>query len=289
MYTRYDNWSLPGQHQVTTWQEQHHSWAAYSRYLQAAAHQLYVPQTILNLVVRGEKRMYDGNKVHHLRAGDVFLIPAGSLICSEILCPQQHYSSINLVIPDNIAAYGPPRNYDDNAAGVKAALILPARQEWHPFTRSLLQHFRDAGASAPDHPAVITQLWKLMMHSPAGAHVGAMLAKNSRYPLPQVMETLSSCLPEVRLLEEVAAMGHMSTATLKRRFRKVYNCSPMHWIWEKRLQLAGFLLRTTEMTVPEIAYSTGFEDITHFYRLFRKSFLLTPLQWRKSESDLFSK
>lgn len=285
MYSLFDNLTLTGQYAIKTWQQEGHAWASYSLYREQAAHELYVPHTILNLVLQGEKRMYDGRQVHFLRAGDALLIPAGTLLCSEILPPQQQYRSINLVIPDEMILAELKSGGRQSAACSKALTTLPADQQWQNFAQWLLPRFAE-DYTGPDYHEIISHTLHLINKD---AGISAMLAGAVKYPLPEVMEKLSIHLPEVRLLEEMAAMGHMSTATLKRRFRNIYHCSPMEWIWTKRLQMAGFLLRTTEQSIPEIAYSVGFEDIPHFYRQFRRCFKLTPLQWRKMESDLFSK
>lgn len=285
MYTLFNSLVLKGQHEITTWQQQGQSWASYSLYREQAAHQLYIPHTVLNLVIQGEKRMYDGRQVYFLHAGDTLLIPAGTLLCSEILRPQQQYSSINLVIPDEMILSVLKTKKTQPAAHSKGLTTLPADPQWHHFTQSLLPYFT-TGHSSPDYYDIISRTLHLIHKNES---ISAMLTKAVKYPLPEVMEKLCTDLPEVRLLTEMAAMGHMSTATLKRRFRELYHCAPMGWIMEKRLQMAGFLLRTTLQPIPEIAYSTGFEDITHFYRQFRRCFNVTPLQWRNMESDLFSK
>jgi AraC-like DNA-binding protein len=285
VYTLFNSLVLTGQHKITTWQQQGQNWASYSLYREQAAHQLYIPHTVLNLVVQGEKRMYDGRRVHWLHAGDALLIPAGTLLCSEILRPQQQYSSINLVIPDEMILSELKQKKRQPAACSKALTTLPADLHWHHFTQSLLPYFTPGHPSPGYHDIISRALYLIHKNEP----VSAMLTKVVKYSLPDVMEKLCTDLPEVRLLTEIAAMGHMSTATLKRRFREVYHCAPMGWIMEKRLQMAGFLLRTTGQSIPEIAYSIGFEDITHFYRQFRRCFKVTPLQWRHMESDLFSK
>lgn len=285
MYTLFDSLALTGQHEIKTWQQQGQNWASYSHYREQATHELYIPHTVLNLIVAGEKRMYDGKQVHELHAGDALLIPAGTLLCSEILPPRKQYSSINLVIPDEVILAALANKKRRLEAHSKALTTLPADPQWHHFTQSLLPYF-SAEHPAPDHYEIISRALYLINKNES---ISAMLAKAVKYPLPEVMEKLCTALPEVRLMEEMAAMGHMSTATLKRRFRELYHCAPMGWIWEKRLQMAGFLLRTTQQPIPEIAYSTGFEDITHFYRQFRRSFKVTPLQWRNMENDLFSK
>ncbi|NLU92565.1 AraC family transcriptional regulator [Chitinophaga sp. Ak27] len=286
MYTLFDSHALKGQHAVKTWQQDGYRWASYSLYRESASHELYIPHTLLNLVIQGHKRMYDGKQVHHLQAGDVLVIPAGTLLCSEILRPEQQYRSINLVIPDEMVISvlaGAARRQD---AYSKELTVQSGDRRWQQLAATLLQGFTEEGNPGFASEDILSQALHLVNSNGA---LSSMLVKAVKYPLPDMMNQLRTRLPEVRFLEEIAQMGHMSTATVKRRFREIYHCSPMQWIWEKRLQMAGFLLHTTEQPIPEIAYSTGFENITHFYRQFRRCFQVTPLQWRDMETDLFSK
>lgn len=284
MYTLYDRFTLTGQHHIRTWEQQGHSWAAYSNYRQPAAHGLYIPHPVLNLVVRGEKRIYDGLQVHRLRAGDVFLIPSGSVICSEILQPSEDYASINFFLPPDLLA----THYASAATGkyvAGATQTLSASLQWQQLTQALLRDFREDGAM-PAYENMMDRVLHLLQQETAV--VKAALAGRPSVSMQQVMDRLHKNMQEVRLLEEVAAMGNMSLATLKRRFRETYQCSPMQWIWARRLQMSALLLRTSDLPVPEVAYSTGFEDLSHFYRQFRRCFGVTPVQWRRGEIELLS-
>lgn len=285
MYTLYDRFTLRGQYHIRTWEQEGQSWAAYSSYRQAAAHGLYIPQPVLNLVVRGEKRIYDGLQVHHLRAGDVFLIPSGSVLCSEILRPSEDYASINFFLPSDLLA----TQYAAAGTGkhlVGTTLTLSPSSQWQQLTQALLRDFRKEGG-APSYENMMDRVLHLLHRETIT--VKQALAGRPSVPMQQMMARLHKGIHEVQLLEEIAVMGNMSLATLKRRFRETYQCSPMQWIWAKRLQMSALLLRTTEQPVPEIAYSTGFADLSHFYRQFRRCFGMTPVQWRRGENELSSK
>jgi AraC-like DNA-binding protein len=281
MYTLYDNLRFTGHDQVHTWQQGTHCWAAYSVYSQKANHEVYTPNTILNLIIRGEKRMYDGRIVHHLQAGDVFIIPAGSLICSEILATNDGFASINLELPEAlIASCTLTRSaFPDLHIG---ALKLDAGGAWRSFAEELLQQFMPAAGppASPSQISVAMRALSLIMQAPGGTAIIGMLQQAISDTLPEVMHTLGRELPHLNQLDEVARSTCMSKATLKRRFRQLYHSAPMHWVWEKRLGKAAFLLRTTPAPIADVAYSTGFENISHFYRLFRKSFGITPKDWR---------
>lgn len=57
--------------------------------------------------------------------------------------------------------------------------------------------------------------------------------------------------------------------------------SPMQYLLTYRLQVASHLLRETEFSVSEIAYSCGFKDTPAFNKHFKKHYNATPTAFRK--------
>ncbi|MDQ2721597.1 MAG: AraC family transcriptional regulator [Bacteroidota bacterium] len=77
-------------------------------------------------------------------------------------------------------------------------------------------------------------------------------------------------------LNELANLSGRSLASFKRDFQKKYNASPKLWINEKRLSHASILLQHTSKNVSEIAYECGFENVSHFNKLFKKKYRIVP-------------
>ena len=50
---------------------------------------------------------------------------------------------------------------------------------------------------------------------------------------------------------------------------------------KERMKKARTLLKETDQTVETIAAEVGYENVEHFNRLFRKSYGMTPVQYRK--------
>lgn len=94
----------------------------------------------------------------------------------------------------------------------------------------------------------------------------------------EIMESNFTCNLS---LVEYARLTHRSLATFKREFGAIYQTSPGKWIAEKKLDYAQSLLKTTAKKVNEVAYECGFENVTHFSRVFKERFGLAPLQFRK--------
>jgi AraC family transcriptional regulator, exoenzyme S synthesis regulatory protein ExsA len=83
-------------------------------------------------------------------------------------------------------------------------------------------------------------------------------------------------------IESFAEMCHRSLSSFKREFQKQYRISPGKWLLERRLQHSASLLETTAMSVTEIMFECGFEDLSHFSRSFKEKFGHSPTAHRES-------
>ena len=73
----------------------------------------------------------------------------------------------------------------------------------------------------------------------------------------------------------------MSSSQLYRKLKAISNTSTSVFIRKTRLNKAKELLKTTNLTISEIAYATGFNDPNWFARVFKKEFGNTPTYFRK--------
>ena len=83
-------------------------------------------------------------------------------------------------------------------------------------------------------------------------------------------------------LEEYANMCHRSLSSFKRDFQTSFREAPGKWLLRKRLDYSAALLRTSKMNVTEIAFESGFEDVSHFSRVFKERFDVPPLSYRQA-------
>jgi len=75
---------------------------------------------------------------------------------------------------------------------------------------------------------------------------------------------------------EIAARLGITSRQLERIFGRYLNCSPKKYYVDMRLQRACHLLVQTERSITEIAFACGFSGSTHFARVFRTQFGITP-------------
>jgi AraC-like DNA-binding protein len=82
-------------------------------------------------------------------------------------------------------------------------------------------------------------------------------------------------------LEEFARLCHMSLSTFKKSFKEYYHTTPAVWLRERKLDRALHQLLTSDLRISQVSFENGFEDTSHFIRVFKQKYGLTPLQYRQ--------
>lgn len=85
-------------------------------------------------------------------------------------------------------------------------------------------------------------------------------------------------------LPELAYLSGRSLASFKRDFHSIYNTPPSEWIRNKRLSKAKEILENTTISVTDICYTVGFENIAHFSRVFKEHFGYSPSSIRQQST-----
>jgi transcriptional regulator GlxA family with amidase domain len=86
-------------------------------------------------------------------------------------------------------------------------------------------------------------------------------------------------------IPELAALVGLSRRQLERLFMEKTKCSPALVYTRVRLERAKHLLMQTRAPMIEIAIEVGFENASHFSRLFRKTYGQPPTKFRSAVSN----
>jgi AraC-like DNA-binding protein len=82
-------------------------------------------------------------------------------------------------------------------------------------------------------------------------------------------------------LNKAAAVANMTPNAFCKYFKKVTRKTFMETIIEYRLNYATQQLVQTDKPISEIAFESGFGDVSHFYKMFKIKMGLSPLNYRK--------
>lgn len=176
----------------------------------------------------------------------------------------------------------------EKAAGTHVVFPLETDATLAAFFHSMLPYF---GRMQPPEKALLELKFRELLLNIASnpqnrdlmAYFCSLQHTSTNARLQEVMETnfhynLS--------LDTFAQLCNCSLSTFKREFQKIYQTTPGKWLLAKRLERARILLQNPVKTVSEVAYESGFENLSHFSRVFRAHFGTAPVATRQKTAAL---
>jgi AraC family transcriptional regulator len=136
----------------------------------------------------------------------------------------------------------------------------------------------DAGANLQVDGLTLSLLARLLAHGRRrlrqdGSRIDAT-------ELARVIDYIEAHLPEALRLNELAAIAGRSRFAFARAFKAQTGLTPHHYVVSRRMARARELLRTTELSLAEIAYACGFSSQSHMTDTFRTTLQTTPGRYR---------
>ncbi|MEM8820120.1 MAG: AraC family transcriptional regulator [Pseudomonadota bacterium] len=100
--------------------------------------------------------------------------------------------------------------------------------------------------------------------------------------LRRAVEHIRAHLADDLSLDTMAGIAAMSPSHFARAFKQATGASPLQFVIAERLEAALALLRTTRLSVAEVAFRVGYNDVPRFGQHFKRRFGRTPAAARGS-------
>lgn len=151
--------------------------------------------------------------------------------------------------------------------------------------RTLLNLLAEA-AAVQDRPDsefrtrnIFSDIWLLLMREAEALDAPPPVSQER---IQLMLAYIQQHFREKLTLEQIAAAAAVSERECLRCFRSCIQTTPFTYLTDYRIQVAERLLRTTNLSVTEIALETGFSDGAYFSKLFRQARSVSPTQFRKN-------
>lgn len=81
------------------------------------------------------------------------------------------------------------------------------------------------------------------------------------------------------VISELAIIAEMSETKLKQLFKQTFGETIYNYYQQARMKEASFLLKQAKLSVSDVGYELGFSNLSHFSRLFKRQYGITPKRY----------
>ncbi len=82
-------------------------------------------------------------------------------------------------------------------------------------------------------------------------------------------------------IDELASLCYLTNDHFIRLFKKEMQCTPVQYINQKKIEKAQLMLIIGDKSIKDIAYDLSFDNISYFYRLFKKMTGTPPNRYKE--------
>ncbi|MFE5319394.1 AraC family transcriptional regulator [Paenibacillus sp. NPDC056579] len=241
------------------------------------------PYSMIRYIVKGAAQFVIDETIYHLEENDIIYIPQGSTLCCDALTDEFSFMSIrftaSLPIPGSegrpemlgmdskVKCTDPQiKQYFQSIINEKNANNRGKQYTLRGYLELIVGYIisaSDASLAKPDKPK------NMKLDNKNDNRVEIVLA----HMLNHYKENIT--------IEEMSRMVNLSSASLRRLFKRHTGKSPSDFLIELKMVVAAKRILETDERISDIAYEVGIKDPNYFSRIFKKYYRVTPVSYRQ--------
>ncbi len=227
--------------------------------------------TVFEYVVSGRGEVVLDGQKYSVKAGDLFILPAGEphLFRSD---PTDPFAKLWIKYESE---YMLPML---NSYGVRSG-VFKAEGARSYFERLL--RLPETNLTESEAIFMISECVNKLVYLAASSK-----SVNAGGDEMRIREALNTSVYQKIDLDDIAERLHMSKSNIIRKYKKRYGVTPYEYLLGLKIENAKIMLKSTNMTVREIAERLCISDEHYFSSLFYRRVGMRPLVYRNTEQDL---
>lgn len=243
----------------------------------------YISNHVISICLAGQQRIetYDG-EIFTVKAGEVLFIPRGMYHITDLLPKGGTFKSLLFYFDDAIiqAFLSTTRITEINRTEVPNHLKFGIVPTLELFAESLIHIYQSNQLRNKNflNVKILELLFLLNTLAPEQDFANFLF----RLTLPQkrnIKDFMEHNFDKPLKVEDYAYLTGRSLSTFRRDFKAYYHLTPQKWLKEKRLEKAVSILAKKEISVTQLAYEVGYENISYFIKEFKAKVGQSPKQY----------
>lgn len=214
-----------------------------------------------------------------LKKGDIVIMPPNVLHCYS--CGSRETMQYYSMWVDLKSGKGSVADFLREIRSEPAIVSAHKYLEYILSSFQIIEELHHVNHGLVDETYQTVCLSLLMMIKKIYSHKSMIIPVGSSSYASDVLWYINQHHGENITLEKLAEEFNISASHLRRIFKQVYDISPISYLIKRRIAIATDLLLKTDLSITEIAKAVGYENVTHFSKLFADRIGCTPSQFRE--------
>lgn len=246
----------------------------------------------IGYVLRGTKYIYDGDQRVCLSRGDVFYLGIGHHYTEDVPEKGQPFEQILVyytpaelqrILMNLNVTYGLDVANDHRCpeCSSHAYVIVPGWNSIRNFFVNTNNYLRDDQSHhnrTAENIKMTELIYDIISHD--DGCLKSKILSNIDVSKENFEQTVYDHIFHDVSIDELAQKTNRSLTSFKKEFRRLFNLPPHKWFIRQRLMHARLLLISTSLSISQIGTQCTFPNTSHFIKLFKKEYTLTPAAYR---------
>jgi len=249
----------------------------------------FLTEHTLFFIMQGKKNFHFGNEVITIDTNQLILLKRGIYTVSEYIPDGGQFEALMIFVPDKFLKefLFKTGGFQTTTKHESPFVIIPSDQLLDSFKSQYLIYFgKSFNAMDKILQLKLHELFLLLSSSTYKTEVFNFINSCINNHSTDIDFVVNNHLLQPLSISEFAKLSSRSIASFKRDFQKQFNTPPKQWINQQRLAYANTLLNSTGKNVSEVAFECGFENVSHFIKIFKKEYGITPNSLRAENVNI---
>lgn len=253
----------------------------------------YHPDIELHYTIRGEGVRFIGDNISNFSAGEMLLL--GENLPHTWRCREEYFQENSGLVAEALVLHFLPNSLGSNFLDLPEAYLIPKLLEKAKrglvikgHAKAQLAHLMNKALTATYLDRLITLLavLKILAEAPetetiASAHASYPSNASETQRLDEIYTYTFTNYKKDLTLEEIASIANLSVTSFCRYFKQMTKKTYYDFLTEVRISHVCQALVEDKLTTEVICFEHGFNNVSNFYRHFKKVTKMTPLDYKK--------
>lgn len=243
----------------------------------------YVSSHVISIVLSGEQHIRTiDNTLIKIKKNEIVFIPRGLYHVSDLITQDKQFRSVLFYFDNNLIERFLSTNSVNKVSNEKTPNhlkfgVLPSIQL---FVESFIHIYQSPKLQNRNSLEIkILELLHLLNGLSPKQQFTDFLFRLTLPKKRNIKTFMDNNFDKPLKIGDYAYLTGRSTNTFRRDFKASFQITPQKWLKKKRIEKALLLSNTKELSVSELAFEVGYENVSYFIKSFKAEVGLSPKQY----------